>query len=77
MTTQATKTVPPAIPEYLAGIRAALKAQTDALAEKFGSDKWTDAQLDDYTNCGGWDDYQNYGYTPLDAVLEDMTYWGD
>lgn len=77
MNTQATTSVPPATPEYLAGIRAALKAQTDGMAEKFGSDKWTDAELDDYTNCDGWADFQDGDYTPLDAVLEDMTNWGD
>lgn len=65
-----------ATPEYLAGVRAALKTRTDALI-KFGGNKWTDDDLDAYTKDGGWGDFERDGYTPDQAVAEDMTYWDD
>lgn len=65
---------PPA--EYLDEIRHWLKKLTDEMANAHGEDyRWTNAQLDDYRNCGGWGGYYEDGYSALDAVREDMTYW--
>lgn len=71
------KEPPPAPKEYLDAIRAALKVQTDAIADRLNQPRWTDKELDDYRDSGGWNGYFADGYSARDAMLEDMSYWDD
>lgn len=67
----------PAPNDYLDQIRENLKSITDKICVVHGVPKWSDRELDNYRNSGGWDVYFALGYSPREAVLEDMTYWDD
>lgn len=69
------KPEPKAPQEYLEAIREAVRLRTNALVERFGGDKWSDKELDDYRDCNGWDGFWNDAYSADEAVAEDMTCW--